>query len=379
MNRSVPLVAHVIHRLQTGGLENGLVNLINHMPPDRYRHAIICMTEYTDFRERIQLDVPVFALHKRQGKDPAVYFRFWKLLRQLQPDLLHTRNIGTLECILPALLAGVSHRVHGEHGRDIADLHGLNRKYNLLRRIYSPLVSRFIALSKDLEFWLQSQVGIPARKVVQIYNGVDTELFRPARDSTPSASARTGDLRDTVTIGYVGRMQAEKDPLNLVHAFIRLAESMGEDRSRLRLAMIGEGQLRAAVSATLRDAGYADLAWVPGDQGNVQDLYRSFDIFVLPSLGEGISNTILEAMSSGLPVVATDVGGNPELVVENQTGFLVPPDDPVAMADAIRKYVSDRQLMLQHGAAARLRAVAEFGISTMAGRYLSLYDQVLGR
>ena len=218
MNRSVPLVAHVIHRLQTGGLENGLVNLINHMPPDRYRHAIICMTEYTDFRERIQLDVPVFALHKRQGKDPAVYFRFWKLLRQLQPDLLHTRNIGTLECILPALLAGVSHRVHGEHGRDIADLHGLNRKYNLLRRIYSPLVSRFIALSKDLEFWLQSQVGIPARKVVQIYNGVDTELFRPARDSTPSASARTGDLRDTVTIGYVGRMQAEKDPLNLVHA-----------------------------------------------------------------------------------------------------------------------------------------------------------------
>lgn len=379
MTGHIPLVAHVIHRLQTGGLENGLVNLINNMPADRYRHAIICMTEYTSFRERLQRDVPCFALHKNNGKDPWVYYRLWKLLKQLQPDLLHTRNIGTLECVFPALLAGVPHRIHGEHGRDIADLRGTNRKYNLLRRACSPLVSQFIALSRDLEYWLENRVGIPGEKIIQIYNGVDTGVYRPGTAVPGTVPPEIAGADGALVIGYVGRMQPEKDPLNLVQAFIRLAGGMGEDSSRLRLCMVGDGALRNAVSDTLRDAGYADQVWIPGDRDNVQELYRAFDIFVLPSLAEGISNTILEAMASGLPVVATSVGGNPELVLDKRTGFLVPPDDPVAMAAAIRKYVANRELLREHGTAARLRAEAEFGIRNMVARYLAVYDRVMGR
>ena len=178
----LPLVAHVIHRLDVGGLENGLVNIINHMPEGRYRHAIICMTDYNSgFRARIkQNNVECHALHKREGKDPGIYFRPWRLFKHLRPIIVHTRNLSALEAQLPAALAGVHCRVQGEHGRDVHDIDGRNRKYNLLRRVFRPLVDRYIPLSLDLEQWLRNQIGVADNKIVTICNGVDSELFHPA-------------------------------------------------------------------------------------------------------------------------------------------------------------------------------------------------------
>lgn len=136
-----PLVVHVIHHLMTGGLENGLVNLLNHLPEERYRHAVVCMTDYTDFRLRIRRpDVEVFAIHKRLGHDPLAQWRLLRLLRRLRPDVVHSRNLSGLDSLIPAMLAGVRVRVHGEHGRDVHDVDGTNRKLIWLRRLYSPLV-----------------------------------------------------------------------------------------------------------------------------------------------------------------------------------------------------------------------------------------------
>ena len=239
-----PLIAHVIHRLHVGGLENGLVNLINHTPEGRFRHVVICMTDYTTFRKRLRDDVECYALHKNAGKDLAVYFRLWRLLMTLRPELLHTRNIGTLECVIPAVLSGVRFRVHGEHGRDIQDIEGKNWKYNLLRRLLSPWVSVFIALSKDLQAWLQDVVRIPERKIRQLYNGVDTKTFFPPPDGRAKLPVDNFSTSGTIIIGTVGRMQAEKDSLNLVKAFLLLADRPGIQRERLRLVMIGDGPLR---------------------------------------------------------------------------------------------------------------------------------------
>jgi len=180
--QGVPLVAHVIFRLDTGGLENGLVNLINRIPAQRFRHAIVCLTDYTAFRRRIKRgDVSVFALNKPPGNSPILHFKLWRLLMQLRPDIVHTRNFGALEAMLPAALAGVPVRVHGEHGHDIGDLDGSNRKCQLVRRAMKPFVHQYIALSKDLERYLHEKIRVPAAKVAQLYNGVDTELFHPAR------------------------------------------------------------------------------------------------------------------------------------------------------------------------------------------------------
>src|SRR5882672_377169 len=182
-NQSVPLVAHVIYRLDVGGLENGLVNLINRIPAQRFRHAIICLTDYSEFRQRLtRSDVPVFALNKPPGNSPVTQFKLWRLFNRLRPAIVHTRNIGALEAMLPAALAGVSVRIHGEHGRDVDDLDGTNTRRQILRRLYKPFVHQYIALSQDLASYLQHKVGVPPSRIAQIYNGVDSTLFHPPAD-----------------------------------------------------------------------------------------------------------------------------------------------------------------------------------------------------
>lgn len=374
-----PLIAHVIYGLKTGGVENGLVNLINRMPPERYRHAIVCLTDYSDFRRRIRReDVHCYALHKPPGKVPGFYVKVWKLLRQLRPSIVHTRNLTTLAAQVPAMLAGAPARIHGEHGRVMGDLDGSNVKYQRIRRLMRPFVHQYIALSEDLQRYLIQKVGVAPQRLTQIYNGVDTELFRPAQPLRALLPVADFAAPGTVVIGTVGRMEAVKDQLTLVRAFVRLLECRTDMRQRLRLAMIGDGALREPALDLLTRAGLLNLAWLPGERADIAEIMRGLDVFVLPSLAEGISNTILEAMATGLPIIATRVGGNPELVKEGQTALLVPADDPEAMAAAIAVYADDAAKRARHGAAGRASAEARFSLGAMVKAYMQVYDRFLG-
>ena len=375
MQNSAPLIAHVIYRLDIGGLENGLVNLINLIPENRYRHAILCMKGYSDFRNRIRRkDVVIIDLEKREGHDFMLYYRLWKHLKMLKPDIVHTRNLAALEAAVPAILTGIRVRIHGEHGRDIGDLDGSNRKHQLMRRMISPIVSHYIALSRDLESYTHAKIGVPRRKITQIYNGVDTEKFHPSNRKNPALPFSEPGL---VVFGTVGRMQAVKDQTTLVRAFIRMLEIAPQFRNSARLMMIGDGPLRSAAIALLEDAGCSELTWLPGSRDDVATLMRQMDIFVLPSLAEGISNTILEAMATALPVIATKVGGNEELVDENGTGQLTPPADPEAIAKAMIRYLDHPRLIARHGSAARQKAEKYFSMEAMVSSYLQVYDHQL--
>lgn len=379
-SRQPPLVAHVIFRLAVGGLENGLVNLINWMPPERYRHAIICLTDSTEFKLRIQRsDVPIIDLHKRPGHDLGVYVRAWKALRVLRPDIVHTRNLPTLEFLLLAALTLRTSRVHGEHGRDVYDLDGSSRKYGLFRRLAHPFVHHYTAVSSDLARWLTRTVRVPTSKVSHISNGVDVDRFRPRSGFRPGIVPEHLTKPGTVIVGTVGRMQRVKDQLTLVHAFLLLVQTDPRARERLRLVMIGDGPLREQAIRLLRKAQAESLAWLPGERTDIPDVMQTLDLFVLPSLAEGTSNTILEAMACGLPVVATRVGGTPELVDEGKTGFLVPPADPASLAHAIGRYLNDEALLKAHGEAGRRRVLAQFSKEKMVSGYLAVYDSVLRR
>lgn len=375
---NTPLVAHIILRLDVGGLENGLVNLINNMPAGCCRHAVICLRDYTDFRHRISnRNVAVFALNKREGKDLMMYARLWKLLRRLRPDIVHTRNLAALDSVISAVAAGVPYRVHSEHGWDMHDLHGTNRKYILIRRACRPFIHRYIAVSRHLEEWLIKEARIPAHKLVQIYNGVDTRKFFPAEKTNSSRKTADTDSSASVVIGTVGRMERVKDQLTLVRAFITLCKDNAGNRARLRLMLVGDGPLRGEAEEMLRNAGLADRASLTGSRSDVDNLLREIDIFVLPSLNEGISNTILEAMASGLPVIATNVGGNGELVVEGETGCLVAASDPAGLAEALQVYVDDPARMYRHGQAGRQRVEALFSLDGMVRAYTQVYSTLL--
>ena len=372
-----PLIAHVLYSFDVGGLENGVVNLINHMAPERFRHVVVALAQCApDFCQRVQrADVEFISLHKPPGHGIKLYPRFYRLCRQLRPAIVHTRNLAALEFAVPAALAGVPARVHGEHGWDTSDPGGTQRKYQLLRRAYSPFVNRYVALSGQIESYLTERVGIAASRVERICNGVDTLRFRPA-SARQAVAGSPFDDPDAVIVGTVGRLQTVKDQLNLVRA-VAIARGQGGAGARLRLIIAGDGPQRAEVEAEIAATGIGDITWLAGARSDVPEIMRALDIFALPSQAEGISNTILEAMASGLPVVATDVGGNAELVVEGETGALVPAQDPHAMAQALLRYTADAALRQSHGGAGRQRVERSFSIDNMVERYTRLYQSLL--
>jgi sugar transferase (PEP-CTERM/EpsH1 system associated) len=371
-----PLIAHAIFRLDVGGMENGLVNLINHLPRDRYRHAIICLSESSDFEQRIRAEnVTVHALRKREGKDPLIYLRFWHLLRKLKPAILHTRNLGTLDLAPVALMARVPVRIHGEHGWDASDPAGQSSKYRLLRRVCDLAVTDYIAVSNDIAAWLRDVIGIREDRIQQIYNGVDIDTFRPGGRQ---AELPFNEPRDKLLIvGTVGRMDPIKNLDRLIEAIAQMIDLDSSLRKKLRLVMVGDGSLLSEIREMVTKAGLLDLVWLPGRRHDVPELLRSMDIFVLPSRNEGISNTILESMATRLPIVASDVGGNRELISDSESGSLVKANDTDAIVSALARYVRDSDLRKSHGLAARRRAKECFSLRAMVQDYAKLYDRLL--
>lgn len=377
MSDSRPLIAHVIYRFDTGGLENGIVNLINHMPQDTYRHAVIALTEITDFKKRIlRSDVEYIALNKSPGHVLWIFPKLYRLFRKLRPAIVHTRNLATLEATVPAWAARVPVCIHGEHGRDVGDFDGKNKKHQWIRRLYSPFVKHYIALSKDLSHYLTHPVGIEKNRVTQIYNGVDSARFRPALQRHKIFDSPFNETGLWI-VGTVGRMQTVKDQTNLASAFVQALKIKPELRHRLRLIMVGEGPLRQASLSILQAAEVADLAWLPGERKDMPEIMRGLDCFVLPSLGEGISNTILEAMASGLPIIATAVGGNVELVSEGRNGRLVPAADPAALAKAIVAMAEQPEIAKNMGHRSRHLIEESYSLAAMVRNYQQLYDRLL--
>jgi sugar transferase (PEP-CTERM/EpsH1 system associated) len=380
------LIAHLIYRLDVGGLENGLVNLVNGMPSDRFRHAIICLAGVNpEFRQRItRPDVTVCSVDKRPGKDLRAYWRIGRMLRGLRPDIVHTRNLGTVDLQYVAALAGIRRRVHGEHGWEASDPCGVNPRSLTIRRACRPLVQRYVAVSKDIAAWLVREVGARPACVRQVYNGVDAVRFRPGvapASDVPWANAAERPL----VVGTIGRLDPIKDQASLLRAGATLIARRSGAR-QLRLMIAGDGPLRPSLEALAGQLGIREHVWFSGRRDDIPALLGALDVFVMPSLNEGISNTILEAMAAGLPVVARRVGGNPELIEAGVSGMLCeppaganPPGGDAALVEALASYLDDGERRQRHGEAARRRTLERFSLEAMIAGYGSVYDELMCR
>lgn len=371
-------IGHVIFRLDVGGLENGLVNLINGLSPGRFQHSVVCIDRSTDFRRRIKHDdVRIEEIRRKPGRDPGAAWRIFKVLRDIQPHIVHTRNLPALDALLPAFAAGVRIRIHGEHGRNVDDPLGKNAKHRLLRRLHAPLVSRFIALSNETRDYLIDGVGVRADRIDQIYNGVDVTRFTPASDRVAARrDAGVPFAADDFVFGFVGRLDPVKNPMLLIDAFTDLLANATSSGRQPKLAIIGDGPMFDDLSRAIAEKGIDKQCWLAGARNDIPEIMRGFDVFVLPSLVEGVSNTILEAMASGVPVVATNVGGNAELIDVPYCGYVVESESSDAISRSMSKYLEDRSLCLKHAEHARGRAVARFSLDAMIDSYRELYESM---
>lgn len=372
--KDIPLIVHVIYRFDVGGMEMLLADCIRRMPSQRYRHAIICISGYSNFVEKIEgTGTPIYSLDKPAGLGLSAHLRLWKLLRTLRPTISHTYCISAVEYTATGMLAGVPVRLHSEHGRNLNEADGRNLKYNVLRYVMALLMHSCIAVSSDLQRWLAEIVRVPRSKISCISNGVDTDKFSPSSIQFSSGPAYAS-LPSRFVIGTVGRVSEVKNQAALVDAFVLLLERFRGNRLELLLTIIGDGPLLTPLKEKISAMGIAHLVWTPGARDDIAEIMKTFSVFVLPSLSEAMPVAALEAMATGLPVVASRVGGLPDIVKENMTGILVSSPSPEYLAEAITEYVQDPDMGKWHGTAGRKFVEQHHGIDRMVNEYLALYD-----
>ena len=376
-------ILHVVHSLEVGGLENGLVNLLNRLDPERFQQTVCCLTSAGKFAERIKksnVEIIEFNLPAGQFRFPLL--RLAKLFHRLSPNIVHTRGWPTIDAVFAARCAGVSHLVHGEHGREHSDVDGNNWKRNQIRRLVGHVVDRYVIVCDFFRAWLNKTCRVNDERIIYIPNGVDTEKFRPLNCNS-SSEGTSSELRkrircqlglppDAVIVGTVGRLDPVKDFPTLIKGFHQIRNAFAE----AKLVIVGDGPVRADLTRLSNEFGLASSHIWLGERNDIPELLRCFDLFVQTSIFEGMSNTILEAMASCLPIIATDTGGNPEVVNNGENGILVPVGNVRELTIALQKYLSDPTLRHQHGFNSRRRATDYFDLSLMAERYAKMYESL---
>lgn len=297
-------------------------------------------------------------------RDLAGFVELFRLLRRERPDILHASSskAGVLGR-LAAFVAGVPIRIFSVHGWAFAGRSGLaSWPYRWADRLVRPLTTVTVCVSEH-ERTLGIRAGTcSARRTVVIRNAVDL-------DGIP----RAGHERARPLVVSVGRLRAPKDFLTLARALAALPAGSFE------ALIVGDGPDRPALESELRRLGLEDRVRLAGERDDVPDLLASADVFVLSSVSEGLPVSVLEAMAAELPVVASRVGGVPELVADGETGFLVPPRDPQALAAALERLVDDGELRRRLGAVGRVRAETRFGLNAFRRAHLELYAAELAR
>jgi len=242
------------------------------------------------------------------------------------------------------------------------------------------VVQHYICVSQDLERWLLEDVGVARGRLTQIYNGVDQTLFQPElNDLCEDELNAPGEFfcESQWVVGTVGRLAEVKNQRSLLLAFRTIFDERPELKKIWRLIIVGDGPLNDVLAREVVELGLSDNVWLTGDRNDVSRLLNRLHVFVLPSLAEGISNTLLEAMACSLPIVATAVGGNIELVKNGYNGVLVEVNKPLELAQTLLELMNNPRLCRDMGQAGKERVNKDFHWSRTLASYLSVYDKLL--
>lgn len=361
-------ILHVVHGLPRGGLENGVVNLINRLPHPDFEQAVCCLDKRGEMVDRIERNVPIHVLNRRRH-DLSVPIKLARIIADWQPDVVHCRNWNTWPDTVPAFWLAPSRRslVWSFHG--FANGYSFPRRRRLISRLLARGTNRMFGVCRDSARRYADVTGIPVNRFDVVYNGVDCERFQPAVDRV-SLRHSLGFHDDELVVLTVASLTPVKDHAGLLEAAAQLVAKAGRP---LRFLFLGEGALRPQLEEQARRLGITNQVQMPGGSDRVPEYLAAGDLFVLPSKLEGMSNAILEALASGLPVVANAVGGNPELVVDGRCGLLSQQGNVESMVSAMELLVTDDALRRQMGRAARSRAEQVFSIDAMMMAYAEYY------
>ncbi len=369
MNTRPMNITHVVENLNRGGLERMVLELVKLQHRQGDRCQVLCLFERgARAHELDELGIPVYACDKRPGLDLRALARARQMVRSHATEVLHTHNaVAHYQAVLATRGLNLDQVVNTRHGM------GSNHRSGRREWLYRRALTRTDAVVTVCQAACRDAIWrgiVPPAKAKVVPNGIRVESFQPA-----SAAMRERLLQrlqlplQTRVIGSVGRLNWAKDQVGLIRAFRQLHDQQPDTV----LVLIGDGELRAELQQCAIDEGVTGSVHLLGDRNDVCELLQGFDLFALSSLSEGYSMALLEACAVALPIVATTVGGNGEIVRDDNTGRLVPPGDPTALANAMLALLQDPTHALALGHAARAWVEQHGSLETMALSYASIY------
>lgn len=366
-------VVHLVLALRPGGLERVVLQLVERMDRSRFEPIVVALEEPGDLAGELERwHVPLHVFPRQTGVDRQVLAQLVNLLEDKRIALVHTHNpsphlYGSLAALMVRQRGPLRPMVvHTKHGRN----HPRDKRKVLVNRLATLLTDRVVAVSEDARQVALDVEGVDPHRLVVIRNGVDTERVCPGDGS--SKRRELGIPEGAFHVGCVARLSPEKDHATLIEAFAMLRQRL----PKARLTLVGDGNLRQELEESTRKLQISEVVKFVGYTNDVADILPSFDVFALASRTEGTSLTLLEAAAAELPIVATRVGGNAEIVVDGESGFLVPDGQPEAFAKALWAVAEsgDRRVMGRRG---RDEVARRYDLAKMVAAYDTLYDEVL--
>jgi sugar transferase (PEP-CTERM/EpsH1 system associated) len=362
-------IVQCVNNMDLGGVEQLVLTLSRHYREKGYGSLICCIEDHGVLADQAEASgVKVHALQIQQHGKYTGFRDMRHLLRKHRPVVLHSHNFKPFYYSALATLFGVADgHVHSRHG-SLLRHHPAVWRYRLL----SPWVDEWVTVSADRQQELAERTGLPREHIHVLANGVDTSRFSPTADKR-AVRTTLGLEVDRPAIVCVSRLAPEKDLPTLLRAFAIVRQTL----PTAELWFVGYGPEQIKLEVIARDIGITDNVRFFGQRSDTETLLQAADVFALSSLSEGLSVALIEAAATGLPIVATDVGGNYEIVQAPHGGRLVPVGQPDAMAKALLEILTNDALRQEISHAARQHAVAKFWVEQMVDGYLALYEQAL--
>ncbi|WP_321391004.1 glycosyltransferase [uncultured Desulfuromusa sp.] len=370
-------ILHLVHQMSVGGAEKVIINLINGSN-NKNKH-VICSFYPVDrkFSELIREDKrTVICVNKKPGNDFSLPFRIARICRKYNVNIVHAQSWGTyVEGFLGAFLSlKMPAFIFAFRGKTIEDMDGVPARRRISQRLLAKFCSAIVTPSKQMACEYADSIGIGRDRIKVIYNGVRLDSFQPV-DSKSEAKQFLNLPGDSLVIGCVARFDPIKNIKSLVHSFAELSKRY----DLLHLVLVGDGECRDDLMALVSSLNIEDRVMFSGESTSVMRFYNAMDIYVLPSLYEGVSNTILEASSCALPVVAGRVGGTPEILFDNVNGILLDSLSVESLIDGLELLLSSADLRLEMGRAGREIVEEKFSMPSMVAEYEALFNHVATR
>jgi glycosyltransferase involved in cell wall biosynthesis len=361
---------HITHDLAIGGLQKVVVNICKTIDMSIFDVSVLCLRGMGEFVDDIEiLGIKVFQIPHVNGKtDYFSFIKVAKILNKEKIEVIHTHNTQPfIDGTLGSLFSGVKTIIHTDHARIFPD----KMRYMIAERLMSYFAYKVVGVSDHTSLNLIKYEKISSKKIITIENGIDESCFNIEIDKQ-EIKKKLGISIDGPVLGLCVRLEEQKGITYLLQAMPQIIKV----KPNVSLIIVGDGKLKTELENEAVQLGIKEHVLFLGSRLDVPIILRLFDIYVLPSLWEGLPMVLLEAMAAGCPVVASDVGGVSKAITNAENGLLVFPGDPQQLADGIIKLLSDSKVRKMYGEKGIEKFKANFSAAKMTERYEKLYQRI---